>query len=325
MQEAFIRAYGALDRYHEDDRFGAWMFAIAVNECRAAAARQRRRERVLVLDAEAVAAAGEEEHATADAAWREEIDRALARLAPLLREAFVLRHVEDLSYEEMQAMTGAAPSALKMRSSGPATPCRNCSRRCAVAETQDRDEPLPSALRPAVDAMRELPAPDAVAVARVMAGVRAAAAAPPAAPPRTSWWRHPAGLATIAAAALVAVVLVPRRAATPVRLDAPAVPGAAATDANAPRPVRFTITAPGAHEVALVGDFNRWDRRTMALERGADGRTWTLTVQLPPGRYTYAFVADGTRWLVDPDAALAPDDGFGRPSSVLLLGQDRAT
>jgi RNA polymerase sigma-70 factor (ECF subfamily) len=49
------------------------------------------------------------------AAWREAIQWALARLGPDYREAFVLKHVEELSYEEMAELTGAGISALKMR------------------------------------------------------------------------------------------------------------------------------------------------------------------------------------------------------------------
>src|SRR5881398_1808170 len=41
--------------------------------------------------------------------------RALARLAPEYREAFLLKHVEDLEYETMARLTGAGVSALKMR------------------------------------------------------------------------------------------------------------------------------------------------------------------------------------------------------------------
>jgi len=47
--------------------------------------------------------------------WEAEITWALERLDPLYREAFLLRHVEDLSYDEMAALTGAGVSALKMR------------------------------------------------------------------------------------------------------------------------------------------------------------------------------------------------------------------
>ena len=50
-----------------------------------------------------------------DTAWREEIARALAALPAEQREAFLLKHVEDLSYEEMSEITGVGISALKMR------------------------------------------------------------------------------------------------------------------------------------------------------------------------------------------------------------------
>ncbi len=40
---------------------------------------------------------------------------ALAALRPKLREAFLLKHVEQLRYEEMAEITGASVSALKMR------------------------------------------------------------------------------------------------------------------------------------------------------------------------------------------------------------------
>ena len=46
---------------------------------------------------------------------RIEIERALALLEPDQREAFLLKHVEQLGYDEMAAVTGAGVSALKMR------------------------------------------------------------------------------------------------------------------------------------------------------------------------------------------------------------------
>jgi RNA polymerase sigma-70 factor (ECF subfamily) len=56
-----------------------------------------------------------EEHPEEGVAWREEIARALQRLPSDQREAFLLKHVEDLSYEEIAAATGVGVSALKMR------------------------------------------------------------------------------------------------------------------------------------------------------------------------------------------------------------------
>ena len=61
------------------------------------------------------AGSASEDHPAERVAWREEIEVALARLDPQQREAFLLKHVEDKSYEEMAELTGAGVSALKMR------------------------------------------------------------------------------------------------------------------------------------------------------------------------------------------------------------------
>ena len=45
----------------------------------------------------------------------EEIKRALDRLSPDQREAFILKHVEGWSYEEMSERLEVSVSALKMR------------------------------------------------------------------------------------------------------------------------------------------------------------------------------------------------------------------
>src|ERR671921_777980 len=42
LQDAFFRAYRALDRCREPERFGAWLFSIVVNCCRTAAVRRAR-------------------------------------------------------------------------------------------------------------------------------------------------------------------------------------------------------------------------------------------------------------------------------------------
>jgi RNA polymerase sigma-70 factor (ECF subfamily) len=47
--------------------------------------------------------------------WRAEVERALAALPRDQREAFVLKHVEELEYEAIAEITGAGVSALKMR------------------------------------------------------------------------------------------------------------------------------------------------------------------------------------------------------------------
>lgn len=84
--------------------------------------------------------------------------------------------------------------------------------------------------------------------------------------------------------------------------------------------VRFVLLAPDARHVALVGDFNKWDETTTPMVREPGQKTWTVTVPLPPGRHVYAFVVNGAKWVADPHAPQAPDDGFGTPNSVVLVG-----
>jgi RNA polymerase sigma-70 factor (ECF subfamily) len=114
LQDAFTRAYRALARCDDPERFGAWLFRILVNRCRTAGARRGRRFRTFVSDDTALLEAAEE-HPAERSAWREEIEHALTRLRPEQREAFLLKYVEDLGYDEMSKLTGVGVSALKMR------------------------------------------------------------------------------------------------------------------------------------------------------------------------------------------------------------------
>ena len=113
-QETFLRAYNALESYDDTLPFRTWLFSILINRCRTALSQRMRRERRVVFDNEAI------ERSSAEAAQdavelREELSRAIATLSPEQREAFLLRHVEELSYEEIMTVTGAGMSALKMR------------------------------------------------------------------------------------------------------------------------------------------------------------------------------------------------------------------
>jgi len=115
LQETFVRAYRSLGRCTEPERFGAWAFGILVNRCRTLGAQRARRERVQTSDELALGRAADPDDPVQRQALRDTIERALAQLAPVLREAFLLKFVEEMSYEEMATMTGASIPALKMR------------------------------------------------------------------------------------------------------------------------------------------------------------------------------------------------------------------
>lgn len=114
LQDAFVRAYRSIARCRDDAKFGAWLFGILVNRCRTAGRRAARRHRMFVRDDASLERAAATEPPEAPD-WDVTVRRALDHLAPALREAFLLKHVEDLEYEEMAQLTGAKVSALKMR------------------------------------------------------------------------------------------------------------------------------------------------------------------------------------------------------------------
>src|SRR2546427_4695449 len=114
LQDAFVRGYRSLARCDDPERFGAWLYGILVNRCRTAGARAARRGRLFVRDETALNGAPLPS-SMEGSEFDEVVRRALARLAPEHREAFLLKHVEDLEYEEMARLTGVGVSALKMR------------------------------------------------------------------------------------------------------------------------------------------------------------------------------------------------------------------
>jgi RNA polymerase sigma-70 factor (ECF subfamily) len=114
LQNSFVRAYRSLGEYAERHAFRAWLYRILVNECRSLARGRWRRARRLVDDT----TAAERRPAPSterDGDIRDALQRALDRIEPLLREAFLLRYGEELHYEEIATMTGATVSAVKMR------------------------------------------------------------------------------------------------------------------------------------------------------------------------------------------------------------------
>ncbi|MBT9590214.1 MAG: isoamylase early set domain-containing protein [Thiobacillus sp.] len=83
--------------------------------------------------------------------------------------------------------------------------------------------------------------------------------------------------------------------------------------------LQFSLYAPQARSVALIGDFNGWGSTDgVKLAPSANGM-WSVTVPLPAGRYQYAFLVDGQRWVTDPRAEQHVNDGFGRQNAVITI------
>jgi RNA polymerase sigma factor (sigma-70 family) len=113
VQDTFIRAYANLGHCRHPDRFRVWLLSMLRNRCLDHL--KSRWERHVPLDHEF----GELQDRGSDAlevlSARTELERALEILPGTLREAFMLRHVEDMSYEDMADVLGTTVAAAKMR------------------------------------------------------------------------------------------------------------------------------------------------------------------------------------------------------------------
>jgi 1,4-alpha-glucan branching enzyme len=76
----------------------------------------------------------------------------------------------------------------------------------------------------------------------------------------------------------------------------------------------FTIRAPGAAHVVLVGDFTQWQHRPIALKPVGPG-VWKTVVPLAPGTYHYRFIVDG-EWRDDPECTVRVPNPFGTQNAV---------
>ena len=112
LQMSFIKAYQHLAEVR--GRFDAWVFRIVANGCKDWLKNIRRTHLSYDEDDQPSGYATPEEDLDRTE-LRGDLDRALASLAPSLREAFVMKHVEGRSYEEMADLLGTTVGALKMR------------------------------------------------------------------------------------------------------------------------------------------------------------------------------------------------------------------
>jgi RNA polymerase sigma-70 factor, ECF subfamily len=110
-QEVFLRAHRAIGRYREAGTFSTWLYRIALNLARDAGRRARRAPATLPAEVPAaVAVEPWERRELTDA-----VGLALAGLPGPLREVLVLRHYEDLNFEQMARLLGVPASTLKSR------------------------------------------------------------------------------------------------------------------------------------------------------------------------------------------------------------------
>jgi RNA polymerase sigma-70 factor (ECF subfamily) len=121
VQETFLRAYKQLNRFESRAGFGTWLHRIAAN-CSLDLLRKRKRQEQQADPAELES---EEPMPTLSShapppddqvyhlEVQQKVEAVLEQLTPMERTAFVLRHFEGRSIQEIGRALGAGPSATK--------------------------------------------------------------------------------------------------------------------------------------------------------------------------------------------------------------------
>ena len=112
LQASFIKAYQHLSEVR--GRFDAWVFRIVANSCKDWLKNIRRTHLSYDEDDQPSSYSTPEEEMDRNE-LRTDLETALQRLPASLREAFVMKHVEGRSYEEMAVLLDTTVGALKMR------------------------------------------------------------------------------------------------------------------------------------------------------------------------------------------------------------------
>jgi RNA polymerase sigma-70 factor (ECF subfamily) len=123
VQEAFLRAFQQLERFEARSAFGTWMYRITAN-CAVDLLRGRRRhtsemesldDDESTFDRQLSSASPAPDRLALSAEVRDEVGQLLEKLSPLERAAFVLRHLEGRSIDEVGRFLDLGESAAKHR------------------------------------------------------------------------------------------------------------------------------------------------------------------------------------------------------------------
>src|SRR5215475_12944214 len=124
VQETFLRAYKQLHRYEARSSFSTWLYRIAANYSLDLVRRKKRHGEVTLQESATEEEMGEVVHAVPSGdpgpdrllfsgAIQEQVAATLSELSQQERTAFVLRHFEGQSIEEISSALGLSANAAK--------------------------------------------------------------------------------------------------------------------------------------------------------------------------------------------------------------------
>jgi RNA polymerase sigma-70 factor (ECF subfamily) len=136
LQDTFLKAIDKIDQFRLESSFGTWLYAIALNEARALFNKRKQTDLKPIEDylpsgghVVETGASGNDSSAAGPRLldWkdpeklfesdelRQTLDRLIAELPYIYREAFVLRYIEELSVKEVAKQIGESEAATKSR------------------------------------------------------------------------------------------------------------------------------------------------------------------------------------------------------------------
>jgi len=114
VQEAFVKAWRALDKFQGNSSLYTWLYRIATNECLAFLAKKRKRFFLPMVDVEGELTVKLE---TSDMISGDEIQmhlqKAILTLPQKQRLVFNMKYFDDMKYEEISEIVGTSVGALK--------------------------------------------------------------------------------------------------------------------------------------------------------------------------------------------------------------------
>ncbi len=117
-QEAFVRAYKALAKFQKKAKFSSWLYQIALNLCKDHLKAKSRHARPADEEQLANINGNPKDQAPRviiQGELSEKMREAINKLPYLYREAFVLRHLQGLEYEDVATITAVPADTVRVR------------------------------------------------------------------------------------------------------------------------------------------------------------------------------------------------------------------
>ncbi len=113
LQETFINAYRYAGSFNGKSKIYTWLYKIATNECIALFRRSKKNDIKMVEISQQLENRLADSGAETSDAILQKFQEAIQQLPEKQRIVFHLRYYDDLSYEEMEEITGSSAGTLK--------------------------------------------------------------------------------------------------------------------------------------------------------------------------------------------------------------------